>query len=252
LTTAFRSDSLFFLKRREQTRRFMVKRVSLLLLLILVGALPVLAQMPMMRMPHVPNEFKIPPVGSWCEYTILDEEGSDTIIFKYSLPGKEKYGDDECHWFEFQVKENDELNVIKMLISGDPQEQGNLKRLIIKSGDEPAIEIPVGMMQASAEESAEEEEKEESEEPETGRVEVGKETIETQAGRIECTHFRVGPESEHTDLWITDTVPFFSLARLTSKDMTMELRAYGDSGAKSAITEEPQQMPMPGMPGEDE
>jgi hypothetical protein len=234
-----------------------VKRILAAFLLILVGALSASAQMPMMRMPQVPTEFKIPPVGSWCEYGILDKEDSDTVIFRYSLPGKEACGDEECHWLEFQVKENDELNVVKMLISGDPQKHGNLKRLIIKSGDDPAIEIPMGMMQVPAEESGREpdpqdsDEAEEPDETEVDRVEVGKETIKTQSGDIDCMHFRVGSEAEQVDLWMNDAIPFFNLARLTSETTTMELRAYGESGAVSAITEEPQQMPMPGMPGEE-
>lgn len=233
-----------------------MRRILLLALLFSLAALAAWPQMPMMRMPQMPTEFTIPPVGSWCEYSILDKENGDTITFKYSLPSEEKCGDKDCHWFEFQVKENDELNIVKMLISGDPQKEGNLRRLIIKSGDDPAIEIPVGMMHSAAEESAEESEAEESkaresEEPETDRVEVGEEKIETRAGELKCTHVKVGAGEEQIDLWMNDTVPFFNLARLTSEGSTMELTGYGDSGAKSAITEEPQQMPMPGMPDED-
>jgi hypothetical protein len=236
-----------------------VKRVLLAGLLILVGAIPALAQMPMMRMPQMPTEFKLPPVGSWCEYTIIDREDNDTIVFKYLLPGKEKCGDKECHWFEFQIEENEELNVVKMLVSGDPQKKGNLKRLIIKSGDEPAIEIPIAMMQQAEDESQEaeaedrkEEKAEETEEEGTGKVKLGEEKVKTKAGEFECTHLRVKDEEEQLDLWMNESVPFFNLVKMNSTTSSMEITGLGDSGAKTAITEEPQPMPMPGIPGKGE
>lgn len=231
-----------------------MRKAVLLAVFVLAVALPLWAQMPMMRMPEMPVEFKIPPVGSWCEYKIVDKADNDTVIFKYSLPSKEKFDNEDCHWFEFQVSEDEELSIVKMLISGDPNEPKNLKRLIIKSGDEPAIEVPVGMMQAHAEESegeeAEPEKEIESEEEEkAAELKVGEETIETKAGKLECTHLRIKDEEEVIDMWVNDALPFFSLAKMTSNESTMEIMGFGDSGAKSAITEEPQKMPMPGIPG---
>ncbi len=210
-------------------------------------ALSAFGQMPGMRMPHIPSEFTMPSVGAWSEYRVVGEE-KDTVLFKYALTGKEKYEEVDCYWYEFQMTEEDEKNVVKMLVSGDPSLQGNLKRLIVKNGDDPAVEIPVAVMEAQDDE-AEPEGEEVKSEPEKPK-EMGVETIETPAGKLKCSHLRIKSKEDQVDLWVHEKIPFFNLARMTQKGSSMEVIGYGDSGAKTAITEEPQKIPIPGLPVE--
>jgi hypothetical protein len=200
-----------------------------------------------LRMPQIPSEFKMPSVGAWSEYRVVGED-KDTVLFKYALTGKEKCDEVDCYWYEFQVTEKDEKNIVKMLVSGDPSLTGNLKRLIVKNGDDPAVEIPVATMEAHDDEG-EPESEEASAKPEKP-AEVGVETIETPAGKLKCKHLRVKTEEDQVDLWVSEKIPFFNLAKMNQKDSSMEVIGYGDSGAKTGITEEPQKLPIPGLPTE--
>jgi len=199
-------------------------------------------------MPDMPTEFKIPPVGSWSQYRSINSEEGDTTILKYSLTGKEKFGKIDCYWYEFQTAEGEKISVVKMLISGDPDEPGNLKRLVLKSGDEPAVEIPIGMTHGigvAASGTGEPEETEAISEEDV--VTVGRETLTTDAGKINCTHFRMKKQEKQIDFWTSESIPFFGIARLVHSGLTMEITGYGESGAKTAIAEKPKEMPKPGI-----
>ncbi|TET83031.1 hypothetical protein E3J38_01175 [candidate division TA06 bacterium] len=207
------------------------------------------AQIPTTRMPYMPTEFKMPSVGSWSQYWSINTEEGDTVVFKYSLTGKEKCGKTGCYWYEFQTTEGKQTNMVKMLVSGDPDEPGHLKRLIIKSGDEPAVELPVGTTHGAGTPPSRVRESNEAEvvSEEENLFTVGKETITTPAGKIKCTHLRIKKQEGQTDLWTNEAIPFFGIAKLVQAGMTMEITGYGESGAKTAISEEPEKMPKPGI-----
>lgn len=195
-----------------------MKRYVVLTSLLLLSALSVLAQGPTARMPDMPTEFKIPPGGSWSEYRSINTKEGDTTILKYSLTGKEKFGKIDCYWYEFQTTVGGNINIVKMLILGDPDEPGNLKRLILKSGDEPAVEIPIGITHSAGIAASRTREPEETEAiSEEDLITAGRETL------------------------ITD------IARSVYSGLAMEITGYGDFGAKTAITENPKEMPKPGI-----
>jgi hypothetical protein len=139
--------------------------------------------------------------------------------------------------------------MVKMLVSGDPDEPGNLRRLIIKSGDEPAVEIPVGATHGAGMAAARARESEDvgAAAKEENLVTLADERITTPAGKIKCTHLRIKKQKRQTDLWINEAIPFFGIAKLIQGGLTMEVTGYGESGVKTAITEEPERMPKPGI-----
>ncbi|MFQ5906998.1 MAG: hypothetical protein ACE5JA_10575, partial [bacterium] len=190
------------------------------------------------KAPDLPTEFKMPPVGAWSEYRIINIEGPDTVLIKYSLTGREKYDKADCYWFEYHIARDEEVDIIKMLISGDPKDPDNLKRLIVKRGDDRPIELPVPKRHSAVPESAK------TPEP----VTLGSETIITPAGKLKCTHLTVKNMKNKIDFWTNEKIPFFGLARSVDGNSVIEIMRYGKTGAKTGITEKPQKMPTPGMP----
>jgi len=183
----------------------------------------------------------MPSVGAWSEYRIINTKGSDTTLFKYSLTGKEEYDKADCFWYEYHITEEKKVIIIKMLISGSPKEPDNLKRLIVKNGDDRAIELPVPKRHSASPEP--------SEKPEL--LTVGTETIATPTGKLKCTHLKFKDKKERIDIWTNEVIPFFGLARRVDSSSVMEIIGYGKTGAKTGITEKPQKMPTPGMPVKD-
>jgi len=181
--------------------------------------------------PSFHGEFK-PVLGGWSEYQVT-AKGEQPSKMKIAIVGKE--GD--AYWYETVMEGGREgRTIMKMLVSGNPEDQKNVKRMIVKQGNEPAMEMPVQMMgQASkAQESR-------------GKViDKGTETIKVPAGTFKTQHMQY-QDVETVDTWVYKDVSPYGMIKSQSKDFEMVLLGYG-TGAKTLITETPQKFEMPQMP----
>ena len=125
---------------------------------------------------------------------------------------------------------------MKMLVSGNPEDQKNIKRIIIKQGNEPAMEMPVGMMGQQSK----------GQEAKGKVIDKGTETIKVPAGTFKTQHMQY-QDLETVDTWIYKDVSPYGMIKSVSKDTEMVLIGYG-TGAKTQITETPQKFEMPQMP----
>ncbi len=179
-----------------------------------------------------------PAVGHWAEYQ-MTPEGEKPMTMRISVVGEE----DDAYWYETVVtNENGEQMVSKMLVSGDPQDTENLKRMIVKSGDEPAMEMPVEMM-AMMGGMAEPE----SETSETTTTDLGAESITVPAGTFDANHWQSTTDDVIFDTWISAGVGPYGVVRSASAEFEMVLVAHGDN-AVTLITETPQAFPAMGLP----
>jgi hypothetical protein len=204
--------------------------------------------------PWLGSEFR-PIVGHWSEY-LMTPEGQEPINVRVAIVGKE--GD--AYWIEnVMVLEGRGKMITKQLVTGDPDNEENIKRMIMKSGDEPAMEMPVEMMKMMGPDGGlpqtmmQGEEEPEVEEPESKPVDLGVESVTVPAGTFKAHHWQFVTEEEAVDAWASEKVTPYGLVKMTAKDFEMVLIGHGDD-AKSLITETPQKMPMPnmkmpGMPG---
>src|SRR4030067_3339986 len=111
------------------------------ILLVLVLSQIAYAQFGKTSCPSFHGEFK-PVVGGWSEYQVTTK-GNPPSKMKMAIVGKE--GD--AYWYETVMEGGREGRIItKMLVSGNPEDQKNVKRMIFKQGNEPAMEMPVQMM----------------------------------------------------------------------------------------------------------
>jgi len=198
-----------------------------------------------------------PVVGQWAEY-LMTSKDEEPVTIRISIVGEE----DGAYWYEMQMTGEDEEGFItKMLVSGDPEEQDNLKRLIIKGGDEPAMEMPVGMgmggsgggmmggpgggmMGGPGGEMMGGEDAEGDETDSVMPSDLGMETVVVPAGTFKAHHWRVEDEDVRFDMWQAESVGPYGTVKSSSEDFEMVLTAYGDD-ATSAITEEPEKFEMP-------
>jgi hypothetical protein len=159
-------------------------------------------------------------------------EGSTKM--KIAIVGKE--GD--AYWYETVMEGGRQGRIItKMLVSGDPGDTRNVKRMIFKQGNEPAMQMPVEMMQQPAKGREA-----------TGKViDKGTETIKVPAGTFKTQHTQYQDVSGVVDTWIYKDIAPYGMIKSVSKDTEMVLIGYG-TGAKTLITETPQKFEMPQMP----
>lgn len=199
------------------------------------------------RMPEIFGEYKMPDVGSYAEYKLTYPGEKAENIVKMSIVGKEKtIKGEELFWYEYQTEnpKTGDVDIVKMLISGNPQKEGNIKRMVLKHNKDKAMELPAGMMQMiNAPMDKEKKESSKKEEIEN----LGKETLDTPAGKLECTHLQyISEKKEISEIWQSVEIPFFGLVKSASKEMNMEIQKFGKD-ATSAIAEEPEELKIPGM-----
>jgi hypothetical protein len=210
-----------------------MKKIVLAVSIILVLSLVHLtyAQMGKDKGPKFYADFK-PVIGGWSEYQ-MTTKGETPTKMKIAIVGKE--GD--AYWYETIMETKREGRVItKMLVSGAPDDSNNIKRMIFKKGNEPAMEMPVQMMQGSK-----------GQEPKGKMIDKGKETIKVPAGTFKSQHIQYQDGQTAVDTWVYKDIAPYGMVKSQSKDFEMVLLGYG-TGAKTLITETPQKFEMPQMP----
>jgi hypothetical protein len=174
-----------------------------------------------------------PVVGGWSEYQ-MSAKGEKPMKMKIAIVGKE--GD--AFWYETVMEGGKEGKIIsKMLVSGNPNDQKNVKRMIFKQGNEPAMEMPVGMMPSPQQPS----------ESKGKLIDKGMETIKVPAGSFKAQHMQYQDPEGVVDFWVHKGVSPYGMIKSQSKDFEMVLLGYG-TGAKTLITETPQKFEMPQIP----
>jgi hypothetical protein len=182
------------------------------------------------RGPKFYSDFK-PVVGGWSEYQMTGK-GEQPSKMKIAIVGKE--GDD--YWYETVMETKREGRMIfKMLVSGNPEDQKSIKRMIVKMGDEPAMEMPVQMMQGS---------KDQGQRGKT--IDKGTESIKVPAGTFTAQHMQYQDGETVVDTWVYKDVSPYGMVKSQSKESEMVLLGYG-TGAKTLITETPKKFEMPQM-----
>jgi hypothetical protein len=182
------------------------------------------------RGPKFYSDFK-PVVGGWSEYQMTGK-GEQPSKMKIAIVGKE--GD--AYWYETLMETKQEGRMIsKMLVSGNPEDQKSIKRMIVKTGDEPAMEMPVQMMQGS---------KDQGQRGKT--IDKGTESIKVPAGTFTAQHMQYQDGETVVDTWVHKDISPYGMVKSQSKEFEMVLLGYGTS-AKTLITETPQKFEMPQM-----
>jgi hypothetical protein len=185
------------------------------------------------------QEFK-PVVGQWSEYQ-MDVEGEKPMTMRISIVGKE----DEAYWYETVMTDGEGRRMInKMLVDGDPEDMGNVKRMIMKPGNEPAMEMPIGMMNVM-EGMGEGMGQPEDEAPEPAQEDLGVEKITVPAGTFDAHHWRFTSGEDVIDMWVSEDVGPYGVVKNETNGVAMVLMEHGDK-AVSQITEEPRKMPQMG------
>lgn len=213
-----------------------MRQLVILLALLAAAAAPGRAQ------DNCLAQIKLPPVGRWAEYKALYNK-KDPYTVRYAVIGTEKRGGKSMEWVELRMTgENTDHNMVyQMLVPGSLTEMGNVQDIVFKTGDRPAMKMNSMMMKMIR-----------------GQLEkqnlysevckdvtlVGKEKVAVPAGQFEAQHYHSA--KYNADSWVAPSVPF-SLIKASGENHQMELTAQGD-GAKSSITEKPQEMPGMGGP----
>jgi hypothetical protein len=187
-------------------------------------------------------QLNFPEVGRWAEYKAV-YNGKDPYTVRYAVIGSEKRGGTDLKWLELRMMGADKAKnfVYQVLVPGSPAGLADVQEIIMKPGDRPAMKMNGAMIKMIR-----------------GQLDkqnflnevckdvtlVGEEKVTVPAGRFAARHFH--SDKYGSDSWIASSVPF-ALVKSAGKTYQLELAVHGE-GAKSSITEQPQEMPAMGGP----
>lgn len=200
--------------------------------------------------------------GRWCEYRLTSRGGKESDVF-VALTGKERRSGRDFFWLEVVVEREGrkviskalvpQLESVSFLESGKDLTKES-ERLIVKAGDAPAVELPLKELQLlqKALETA-------GRGPDLNEVfgggadidaeEAGTASYETLAGKnLTCEKMVLAKAGREVGyVYVAPEVPIFGVAFSEHEKGTLELVDFGDSGATTAIEEEPQKLDFVGI-----
>jgi hypothetical protein len=217
--------------------------------LLMIASFPVSsfsADNPDGQLPRLFGSFT-PTKGAWAEYEVVEKKTNKKITMKMSIVdviGKE-------FWYEVNNAEEGGTNIIKMLVAGDPNDSTNIKRMIMKSGDSPAQEMPVDFVQMGRRMAVHMfQTRSGIPENQSGLSvrEAGEKEVTVPAGTYKGTEKQiVNAEGKVLSSYIFNAAILpFGIVLSDSEEAVMKLLRNG-SNAVSSITEEPVKMDKPPM-----
>jgi hypothetical protein len=198
--------------------------------------------------PEVPRLFGVfaPKLGAWSEYAIFDKATGKRTVMRMSIVGVE--GD--SFWYEVVNREGEGSSIVKMLVKGDPGDSGNIERLIIKSGPDPAQEMGTDSLPAGRRLASHMFEQRSGMPTSPGvhlkKVNSGDGTATVPAGTFSVSMHDIVDETGtvYASYKSSQNIRPFGVVASDTADTTMVLTGHG-TGAKSLITEDPTMMNRP-------
>jgi len=196
-------------------------------------------------------------VGRWCKYRLAGRGGKESDIL-VALTGKERRSGRDYFWLEVVVEREGrkviskalvpQLESVSFLESGKDLTKES-ERLIVKVGDARAVELPLEEFRLLRKALEAVGEGPDLNEVFGGGADISAEgagtvTYETLAGKkLTCEKVvftKAGRDVGYA--YVAEEVPVFGVAFSEHEKGKLELVDYGDSGATTAIAEEPRKL----------
>jgi len=227
-------------------RRVVLASAFLALALPLPGAPVTEAAENLREVPRLFGTFN-PKLGVWSEYSVTEKDSGKRSKMRMAIVGQEG----NSFWYEVLMDDGDNRNIVKMLLTGSPNDPDNIQRMIMKSGDAPATEMAKDFVAMGRKMAAHMFESRSGMPADAGaelRLETGEQrAVTVPAGTFQATQKKI-LDAQGKVLATYDfepkVLPFGVISSDTAQSK-MELLAYG-SDAKSLITETP--IPLSGPP----
>ncbi len=188
---------------------------------------------------------RTPAVGSWATYTWTGGRSNGTTM-RMAVVGQEPQDGKMYYWYEVTIADparpNDKT-IMQMLVAD--LGTGNVRSIVMKSGQQPAMKLPPQMIQMVNSSPGMNMAADLARQCQAMEV-VGWEQVTVPGGQFRALHLRSPASGMVSEVWLQPDLQFAMVKSVLKDGGAMELGAQG-TGAKSSITETPQA--MPGLPG---
>lgn len=185
--------------------------------------------------PQMPMTWFKAVEGSGAQYNVTTM--GKTSNFSFVVLGKETVEGQEGNWIEIRSEGGPMPGEMVMkALTVVSEGKGEVKRMIMQMAGQPPMEMPMGMMNMMKQQQ--------QPPPDAGGPgeKVGTESVTVPAGTFDCDHYRKTVQGKTVDTWVSTQVVPYGLVKMTSPDMTLELKKTL-SNETSHIKGEPTAMP---------
>jgi len=184
-------------------------------------------------------------VGSWASYKGTGGRTNGSTM-RMAVVGTEPHEGTTYFWYEVTIADparpRDNM-IMQMLVLG--LGKGSVRSVVMKSGDQPAMKMPPQMIQMINSAPGMNMAADLARQCQEMEV-VGWELITVPGGEFRALHLRNPRTGMVSEVWVQPDLQFAMVKAILKDGGVMELTGQG-TGAKSSITEPPQE--MPGLPG---
>lgn len=181
-------------------------------------------------------------VGQWVEYRFSAAPAEEPMTMYSAIVGTEDLEGVRHYWHESKMLGETGSMIIQMLVPGYPFNAEDTRRIIMKMGDQPAMDVSERMLGMMRGQGMGNDPVKDAIERCDELTEVGRESVTVPAGTFETLHLRYSGDDSVMDMWVTPDVPFGMVKAMLPNQQEVLLVDHG-TGAKSSITEAPQRMP---------
>ena len=200
----------------------------LLQVILVLAVLPVSAGA--QGLPELCEEMRTVTVGQWIEYEMIAPQVQQGVTnMRFAIVGSEPADGEPHYWYEMKM----ETMITQMLVPGFPYDPSQVKRMVMKMGDEPAQEMPetmLVMMRAQMTNNPAL-----STAGRCGDVddaeEVGWETISVPGGSFRALHLRSA--ELQAEWWLSSEASFGMVKFVGPGGQEMELTGHGTDAQSS-------------------
>jgi len=188
---------------------------------------------------------RTPAVGTWATYTWTGGRSNGSTM-RMAVVGQEPQDGKTYYWYEVSIADparpKDKM-IMQMLVAG--LGAGNVRGIVMKSGQQPAMKLPPQMIQMVNSSPGMNLAADLARQCQAMEV-IGWERVTVPGGGFRALHMRSTASGMVSEVWVQPDLPFAMVKSVLTDGGAMELGAQG-TDAKSSITETP--VEMPGIPG---
>jgi hypothetical protein len=184
--------------------------------------------------------------GDWVEYRMT---GKVPATMRMAVVGVEGMGENALYWLEVSMSDAIQRGMVKSLLVGDPLTPKKVKRVIMKTGSTPAMEIPASMIaKIPLQKNPLQAQGSCASNPGSGAAAPTEEKAVVAGKTLTALVSRVERDGKSYVFKHSDEVPLTGLVFADFGGQKVELVAFGHD-AKTQITEEPipLEQAMPGI-----
>ena len=186
-------------------------------------------------------------VGTWASYNWTGGQSSGSTM-RMAVVGKESHEGTTYFWNEVTIADPTRPRgsmIMQMLVPPLGTKGASVRAVVMKSGDQPAMRMPPQMIQMINSAPGMNMAADLARQCQEMEV-VGWELVTVPGGEFRALHLRHPRNGMVSEVWVQPDLEFAVVKAILKDGGVMELAAQG-TGAKSSITETPQD--MPGLPG---